>query len=92
MGKRDLPDIYNFTLGPAALRLRCIYQANPSCPCYNLYIHTYIIYNIYIYIYTTRLNKTDQIVTFCILRNTNLKYSSHYGLFLLESSYIKFTP
>ena len=48
MGNRDLPDIYTLALGPAALGLRCIYQANPSCPCYNLYIHIYIyIYNIY---------------------------------------------
>ena len=44
MGNRDLPDIYNYahTLGPAALGLEHIYQANPSCPCYNLYIHTYM--------------------------------------------------
>ena len=33
MGNRDLPDIYTL-----ALRLRCIYQANLSYPCYNLYI------------------------------------------------------
>ena len=38
MGNRDLPDIYAHALGPAALRLGYIYQANPSCPCYNLYI------------------------------------------------------
>ena len=38
MGNRDLPDIYAHALGPAALRLGHIYQANPSCPCYNLYI------------------------------------------------------
>ena len=44
MGNRDLPDIYAHALGPAALGLGHIYQANPSCPCYNLYI-------IYIYIY-----------------------------------------
>ena len=37
----DLPDIYTIALG-----LRYIYQANPSCPCYNLYIYIYI----YIYI------------------------------------------
>ena len=48
MGNRDLPDIYTLALGPAALGLRYIYQANPSCPCYNLYIHIYI----YIYIYS----------------------------------------
>ena len=39
MGNRDLPDIYTLALGPAAFGLRCIYQANPSCPCYNLYIY-----------------------------------------------------
>ena len=38
MGNRDLPDIYAHALGPAALGLGHIYQANPSCPCYNLYI------------------------------------------------------
>jgi len=38
MGNWDLPDIYALTLGPAALRLGYIYQANPSCPCYNYYI------------------------------------------------------
>ena len=39
MGNQDLPDIYAHALGPAALRLGHIYQANPSCPCYNYYIH-----------------------------------------------------
>ena len=42
MGNRDLPDIYAHALGPAALGLGHIYQAKPSCPCYNLYICTYI--------------------------------------------------
>ena len=37
MANRDLPDIYAHALGPAALRLGHIYQANPSCPCYSLY-------------------------------------------------------
>ena len=46
MGNRDLPDIYTLALGPAALGLRYIYQANPSCPCYNLYI---LLYTQYIY-------------------------------------------
>ena len=32
---RDLPDIYAHALGPAVH----VYQANPSCPCYNLYIY-----------------------------------------------------
>ena len=41
MGNRDLPDIYARALGPAALGLGHIYQANPSCPCYNLYIYIY---------------------------------------------------
>ena len=45
MGNRDLPDIYTLALRPAALGLRCIYQANPSCPCYNLYIYYYYITN-----------------------------------------------
>ena len=35
---RDLPDIYARALGPAALGLGHIYQANPSQPCYNYYI------------------------------------------------------
>ena len=35
MSKRDLPDIYARALGPAALGLGHIYQANPECPCYN---------------------------------------------------------
>ena len=51
MGNRDLPDIYTLALGPAALGLGYIYQANPSCPCYNLYIYIYIY--IYIHIHTT---------------------------------------
>ena len=38
MGNRDLPDIYAHALGPAALVLGHIYQANPSCPYYNYYI------------------------------------------------------
>ena len=44
MGNRDLPDIYAHALGPAALGLGHIYQANPSCPCYNLYIYVLYIY------------------------------------------------
>ena len=50
MGNRDLPDIYAHALGPAALGLGHIYQANPSCPCYNYYI----LYDLklYVYIYT----------------------------------------
>ena len=43
VGTQDFPDIYVRALG-----LGHIYQANPSCPCYNYYI--YIIYIIYIYI------------------------------------------
>ena len=48
MGNPDLPDIYAHALGPAALGLGHIYQANPSCPCYNLYTYIYIyIFNSY---------------------------------------------
>ena len=39
MGNRDLPDIYAHVLGPATLGLGHIYQANPSCPCYNYYLY-----------------------------------------------------
>ena len=39
MGTRDFPDIYARALGPAALGLGHIYQANPSCPWYNYYIN-----------------------------------------------------
>ena len=39
MGKRDLPDIYALARGPQAQGLGHIYQANPSCPCYNYYIY-----------------------------------------------------
>ena len=42
MGTRDFPDIYARALGPAALGLGHIYQANPSCPWYNYYIYIYI--------------------------------------------------
>ena len=35
MATWDLPDIYARALWPAALRLECIYQANPSWPWYN---------------------------------------------------------
>ena len=38
MGNQDLPDIYAHALGPPALGLGHIHRANPSCPCYNLYI------------------------------------------------------
>ena len=31
---------------PAALELGHIYQANPSCPCYNLYIHPVFNYDL----------------------------------------------
>ena len=52
-------------------------------------IYIYIV----VYTYVIRFSKTDQIVTFCISRNTNLKCFSHCGSFLLQSSYsyIKFT-
>jgi len=42
MGNWDLPDIYGLAHGSAALGLGHIYQANPSCPCYNYYICTFI--------------------------------------------------
>ena len=42
VGTRDFPDIHAHALGPAALGLEHIYQANPSCPCYNYYIYIYI--------------------------------------------------
>ena len=45
MSTRDFPDIYARALGPAALGLGHIYQANPSCPWYNYYI--YIVYVTY---------------------------------------------
>ena len=56
MGNWDLLDVYAHTFRPAVLGLGQIYQANPSCPCYNLYIHTntctFIIIAIYcMYIY-----------------------------------------
>ena len=33
IGTWDLLDIYSCALGPVALGLGHIYQANPSCPC-----------------------------------------------------------
>ena len=48
MGNRDLPDIYAHALRPAALGLGHIYQANPSCPCYNLYIYIHAVNHSYI--------------------------------------------
>ena len=38
IGTWGLPDIYAHTLRPVAFWLGCIYQANPSCPYYNLCI------------------------------------------------------
>ena len=38
MGNRDLPDIYALARGPH------IYQANPSCPCYNYYVYYRVYY------------------------------------------------
>jgi len=43
MGKKDLSDIYALALGPAAVGLGHIYQANPSCPCYNYYLCSHVI-------------------------------------------------
>ena len=40
MGTWDLSDIYARALGPAALSLGHIYQANSSCPHYNYILHT----------------------------------------------------
>ena len=42
-------------LGPAALGLGHIYQANPSCPSYNLYTHTHTHTHIYIYVKTSMI-------------------------------------
>ena len=56
VGTRDFPDIYAHALGPAALGLGHIYQANPSCPCYNYYIYTYLPGLVYTYIPTQDLN------------------------------------
>ena len=42
MATRDLPDIYARALGPAALGLGHIYQANPSWPWYNYYIYLHV--------------------------------------------------
>ena len=39
MGTWDFPDKYARALEPAALGLGHIYQANPSCPCYNHYVY-----------------------------------------------------
>ena len=39
MAAYDLPDIYARALGPEALGLGHIYQANPSWLCYNYVIH-----------------------------------------------------
>ena len=47
-------DIYTLALRPAALGLRCIYQANPSCPCYNLQICIYV----YVYVYIIKYDST----------------------------------
>ena len=38
MAIRDMPDIYVSAPRPTAPGLGHIYQANPSCPCYNFYI------------------------------------------------------
>ena len=42
MGTWNLPDIYARALRPVALGFGHIYQANPSCPCYNYYIYIHI--------------------------------------------------
>ena len=39
MGNRDLPDIYAQALGPVALRLGHIHQANPSCQLIHIASH-----------------------------------------------------
>ena len=65
MGNPDLPDIYAHALGPAALGLGHIYQANPSCPCYNYHIYTYIntyeyIIYMFAYAYMCSINLTNK--------------------------------
>ena len=42
MGTGDFPDIYACALGPATHELGHIYQANPSCPCYDYYIYMHV--------------------------------------------------
>ena len=60
MGTRDLPDIYARALGPAALGLGHIYQANPSCSCYNLYLR--------------KLSKVHRNIEIAILRTFTIKF------------------
>ena len=80
MGNRDLPDIYTLALGPAALGLGYIYQANPSCPCYNLYIYIYI----YIYIYThTHMYTVEPAVYYGHL-GTNQKCPDYQGVLIFQ--------
>ena len=43
MGSWNLSDIHAHVLGPLALGLGHIYQANPTCPCYNLHMQSHTI-------------------------------------------------
>ena len=74
MGNRDLPDIYTLALGPAALRLRYIYQANPSCPCYNLLLRPY---NVTMYITLINRVAAKSFFQFALLSNRAIIF--HYN-------------
>ena len=87
MGNRDLPDIYAHALGPAALGLGHIYQANPSCPCYNYYIchsvnSNYKHQSTYVYSYIRRFKLGLQDKIFLI------KFTVFSSILLLEISHI----
>ena len=49
MATRDSPDTYARTLGPAALGLGHIYQANPSWQWYNYYILCVVACFVFVY-------------------------------------------
>ena len=67
MGSRDLPDMY---VCPKPLGLCCglralgiyTYQANPFCPCYNLYIFEAVNITIFLDFFATFIEKNQALI------------------------------
>ena len=93
--------LFNRLLSPVLLNKSGLAQAkavnfnsNILNKCFSNYyqLRTWLVFCMDSHInYVTGSEKTHLSGIFYISRNTNLKYFSHCGSFLLESSYIKFT-
>jgi len=88
MATRDLPDICARALGPAALGLGHIYQANPSWPWYNYHIHTgssaYIFFCYQVGNLTFIVGLTAKVQVYICLRQNTLAHGVKYCVWQVQ--------